>query len=738
MKKLLNLFTYCGVSKDEYESVKKDAYVNNFRVWKWLHVFMIVVFGVITLESIIYNGLEAEAMLRMAVLSYSIIVTILFHTVIKEDSLTGQLIIYLSMIILLLATFRMAFEEKEMMAVSFVVMLVLMSMFMIDKPYFMTIVISVAAAVYIAHAAAFKDVVMRKDIINVIGYSVVGIIINVFYNSIRIREFLLAKQTKDYIAEQNAAIKEKKELNDALLKMSESLIDVLGDIVEGRDENSGDHIKRVKGFTFILANQVMKDLPEYKLDRYTVNMMTSASALHDVGKISIPDSVLLKPGKLTAEEFALMKTHCDKGCDILKKMEGRWKQDYLDMGMEICGMHHEKWDGRGYPKGLKGDEIPISAQIVSIADCYDALTTKRVYKDAYAPETAFNMILNGECGAFSEKLMSCFEKCKEIFIEHSERPDRLILPELNFEISASGNDYIVGIHDQEKASRERKQLKEEISIISSLSDKFYYICYVDMVSNEVYRYKADAEFEKIIGECTERESGKKIDWLLNKVIHPDDYDYFRSMTSRESAVEKLAKKGSMAVGFRICLRDGTHHCRMKISLDPSDKNAAVIGIMNIDEEHERELVGLRMKHELEESRIELENKEKLQDRLAVIESISSNYDYVCSLNAETMEVTVYKAEAWIHQMFSNLEDIVVSPEVRNETLKGIIHPEDFETFKEASKHENVMKGLAAGNGIYFVTYRAYKFGKLLRYQTKYYLDRENQKRVIIGLHSIDI
>lgn len=208
---------------------------------------------------------------------------------------------------------------------------------------------------------------------------------------------------------------ELKQKNEELTRVNENVVTLLGSIVESRDLESGLHIQRVKRYTYILANRVMKELPEYGLTAHKVNLITYVSVLHDVGKIKIPDAILLKPGKLTAEEFDVMKTHCDEGCKMLESLMGSWGDEYLQTSLEVCRYHHEKWDGNGYPYGLRGDEIPISAQIVAIADCFDALTTKRVYKDAYDPNDAFDMILEGKCGVFSNKILGCLIKCRAAF-----------------------------------------------------------------------------------------------------------------------------------------------------------------------------------------------------------------------------------------------------------------------------------------------------------------------------------
>lgn len=206
-----------------------------------------------------------------------------------------------------------------------------------------------------------------------------------------------------------------REQTEQLRRMNGQIIEMMGSIVEARNNESGTHIRRVKGFTEILAKEVQKRLPKYELDDVTIEKIVSASSLHDVGKIMIPDSILLKKGKLTPEEFDEMKKHTLLGRDLLKTAPCDWDADFIRISDEICHYHHEKWDGRGYPEGLKGDEIPISAQIVAVADCFDALTTRRPYKEPFSVEKAYHMIKGGECGCFNEELMELFELCRPEF-----------------------------------------------------------------------------------------------------------------------------------------------------------------------------------------------------------------------------------------------------------------------------------------------------------------------------------
>lgn len=226
-------------------------------------------------------------------------------------------------------------------------------------------------------------------------------IIDLYEHKNHLEELVEAQTTK--IEEQSRRLKD----NDNFL------IDTLSTVVEFRNMESGQHITRIQHFTQVLLRYVMQNEYSLKLMPEHVDMIASASALHDIGKIAIPDAILLKPGKLTTEEFDVMKTHTIKGCEILNNMTYIHDKAYFQYSYEIARGHHERWDGRGYPDGLKGDEIPLSAQVVSMADVYDALVSERVYKPAFPSEKAVQMIMNGECGAFNPKLLDCFSMAKD-------------------------------------------------------------------------------------------------------------------------------------------------------------------------------------------------------------------------------------------------------------------------------------------------------------------------------------
>lgn len=190
------------------------------------------------------------------------------------------------------------------------------------------------------------------------------------------------------------------------------IIDVLSTIVEYRDLESGEHIRRIRNLSEILLTEYSKDNDERFSDE-DIKIISAAAAMHDIGKIAIPDTILLKPGRLTHEEYENMKEHTVKGSELVRTVAAIQDKDYAKYCYEICRYHHERYDGKGYPDGLKGEEIPIAAQIVSVVDVFDALVTKRCYKEAYDMSTAYNMILNGECGTFSDNILACFIKCRD-------------------------------------------------------------------------------------------------------------------------------------------------------------------------------------------------------------------------------------------------------------------------------------------------------------------------------------
>lgn len=191
-----------------------------------------------------------------------------------------------------------------------------------------------------------------------------------------------------------------------IINLSNGMIEALAAAIEFRDGESGDHVRRIRTITrLILEGTTLGE----GLSAHEIDAIEMASMMHDVGKIAIPDAILCKPGRLTPEEFEVIKSHTIVGADMMERIPQFRQLDAYDFAVDIARHHHERWDGRGYPDGLVGDEISIWSQVVALADVYDALRSKRVYKDAYGREKVMQMITGGECGAFNPGLLKAFE-----------------------------------------------------------------------------------------------------------------------------------------------------------------------------------------------------------------------------------------------------------------------------------------------------------------------------------------
>ena len=224
-----------------------------------------------------------------------------------------------------------------------------------------------------------------------------------------------AKQTEleNLVAEQIY----EKEQNSLLM------IDILSHIVEFRNGESGLHVVHVRRLTEVLLRQLASKRPDYELNTAKIALISEASALHDIGKIAIDEKILNKPGRLTDEEFKIMKQHSSIGAQMLDGLGVHQGEPLVRIAYQICRWHHERWDGRGYPDGLVGDEIPIAAQVVAMADVYDALTSERVYKSAFSHEKAIEMICNNECGSFNPVLLECLMEVSDTMQEELNSPD---------------------------------------------------------------------------------------------------------------------------------------------------------------------------------------------------------------------------------------------------------------------------------------------------------------------------
>ena len=198
-----------------------------------------------------------------------------------------------------------------------------------------------------------------------------------------------------------------------LVKQNKRLVEAMANIVEFRSEESGTHVRKVRGYTKILMDELVASFREYDYLKDDVDTIAFAATLHDIGKISIPDSILNKKTELTEEEYSLMKSHTTRGYEQIKKMKDIMDPTLYKYSLDIVYHHHERFDGKGYPEGLRGQDISIWSQVVALSDVYDALTSERCYKKAIDHATAVQMILSGECGIFNPQILEVFKKTSD-------------------------------------------------------------------------------------------------------------------------------------------------------------------------------------------------------------------------------------------------------------------------------------------------------------------------------------
>ena len=239
----------------------------------------------------------------------------------------------------------------------------------------------------------YDDVIVRRQILDCL------------------KEIEEKRSLQDEVKENKRMMEESQQKLD---RFYDNLLDAIGTIMEYRVSESDRHVKRIKGFSRIMAVAYRNMFPNSGLDESEINRIVRGSVIHDIGKVAIPDAILLNPAKLTEDEQQIMKSHTTRGEEVMQLLKDVQDEEQFRVSCEICRWHHERYDGKGYPDGLEEDEIPISAQIVSIVDAYDELLSERISKKPYDKETAYRKIMNGECGAFAPDLLQCFESSKKL------------------------------------------------------------------------------------------------------------------------------------------------------------------------------------------------------------------------------------------------------------------------------------------------------------------------------------
>ena len=305
-------------------------------------------------------------------------------------------------------------------------------------------------------------------------------------------------------------IYEKEENNNIMIR-------ILSNVLGSRNSESREHILNIKTATEMMLRQLVKTTDAYPLTEADIALITTASSLHDIGKVRIPEEILNKPGRLTDEEFKIMKTHSELGAAIIKDMDFQQDHPLVHTAWEICRWHHERWDGKGYPDGLKGEEIPISAQVVSIVDVYDALTSERCYKKAFDHDTALQMIMDGQCGQFNPILLKCL---KELSLQFS----KLLSKET----------------DDNKYYHEAQRLSNEILSDKSLPNQIYAQSLMKVMQEKIDFFKLNSgrnsiDYNAVSGQLTIINEKQKI------IYQRDDpgFDVFKVFEITEEDVQHI-------------------------------------------------------------------------------------------------------------------------------------------------------------------------------------------------------
>ncbi len=356
-----------------------------------------------------------------------------------------------------------------------------------------------------------------------------------------------------------------KEQNARMQSINYDLVELLVAAIESRDLESGQHIKRIRFFTKALTDAVMSLCPEYQITKEQAEFIFYASSVHDIGKIAIPDAIMLKPGRLTPDEFEIMKTHTTRGFALLNMLDDISEQnEYFKYCQEICHYHHERWDGRGYPDGLVGDETPISAQIVAVCDCYDALTSNRPYKEALSHQDAVDLIINGGCGAFSDKMLKCFSSCLNEFARI----------EKEFKSLPSTTEAAIKPVEQPKVTQTSSVFSEAEENILSANDIVFHANIKDGYFNVIrgnwtwlFPY-VPKNFTEVISQCL-------------KVCHPADAARFATKVNI-GAFSELAKAGKSKsrIEFRV-IKDGKEFLAVGFIVFKTDDEKNLVGLNGI-------------------------------------------------------------------------------------------------------------------------------------------------------------
>lgn len=453
--------------------------------------------------------------------------------------------------------------------------------------------------------------------------------------------------------------------SDTIRKANQTVLDTLSAVIEHRSTESGNHVLRIRRLTRILLQEVALCCPEYRLDETGIDTISSAAALHDIGKISIPDSILNKPGKLSPQEVEVMRTHTTVGSRLVEHLEGLGDIMYLRYAYNICLYHHERWDGGGYPKGLSGDDIPICAQVVGIADAFDALTTDRVYKPAYGYDVAVNMILNGECGVFSPKLLECFKHVKQELIDlarqyadgYSPKSDQIRVPLPDPEYS-----------HHPLTAVQLSQLKYQ-TLLHHFNDT---VIELD-VDNRTFHvvHNPNPDFVSILSNASFDEIGLR---MMEEGIHPEDVSSTAQL--QELFSRKLFRQNQRKCSFR---------CRMYNPVQDA-YHPYEVTLLRVNTENPSQRIVLAIFHDMKDGTNT--PSEKMKELLAAPAWYDLMGANLCCGNDEVLTI-LDGSSTLLHLTGYGIQQIQTQ---FNNSLINMVLPEDTHILKELAHDPNRYSG----------------------------------------------
>lgn len=388
---------YGGIDRENYDAIRPMLWKRNLRA---LRITAALARGIGVIFLVLNLLLRTGLWVPYLFLLCGSAVTLLLLPLIKEDGsgkeIWSLLLCYGQIILVcvyagILSTQR---SNHEIPATSVIVFIALLPLTIDDRPIRMFAVMLGESAVYLLLSNLLKSAhAFSLDVQNTVTFCIVGMVLYAVICTRNIRELHQSERIE---------------------KIQRSIITSLAAVVEERDENTGDHIQRTENYVEKLTRRMKKYERYSRLTEDYYNNVILAAAMHDIGKIRIPDRILNKPGRLTEEEFEIMKKHSGYGAEIIKKTMGDIEEEeYCSIACNIARHHHERYDGKGYPDGLKGEDIPLEARMMALADVYDALVSERVYKKPYSKEKAREILLEGNGTQFDPYLLPLFLDCVE-------------------------------------------------------------------------------------------------------------------------------------------------------------------------------------------------------------------------------------------------------------------------------------------------------------------------------------